>query len=128
MPPVAEHGHAISESEDLIHPVAHVHDGDTFVTNGSDTSEEGLRLATRKRRRGLIEDQKSAIACQSPCNHHHLPLSKAPAFERHIWIEGFAKFQEARTRPVAHLCAINEQATELCRLAHELVVLHRGHR
>jgi hypothetical protein len=56
-PPVAEHGHPLRDLEHLRQPVRDIDDRHAGAREVADDLEQPVRLAVRKRRRRLVEEQ-----------------------------------------------------------------------
>ena len=79
---VAQDGHSVGDSEDLVHSVTDEHDADAAGLQSRDDGEELLHLAVRQRRRRLVHDQDVGVRRQRAGDLDKLLLGNAEGAQR----------------------------------------------
>ena len=72
--PVAQHGDAVADPLDLVHPVGDVDDADAIGLDLLDQPEQPVGLAFRERRGRLVEDHDIGLGAEGLGDLHHLLL------------------------------------------------------
>ncbi len=90
---VAQDGDPVRETEDLLHAVGDVDDGDALRPQTVDEGEEGLRLVLGQRGSRLVEGDDLGLAGEGPQDLHQLALCRVELRAQLIGVDDLPETQ-----------------------------------
>ena len=104
---VAQHGAAVGDGDHLVETMGDVDHGGAVCLHAGEHRKQPLDLALFERRRGLVENEDTALPAQRLGDRHQLALGEAERGDGPVGIGVEVELSEHGARGRAHACAID---------------------